>query len=144
MAYCTENDILLQIDESQLDNLVAGDNANLLTDVINYVSILMDGMLSKQYAVPILNCSLITDICVKLVICRLFERRGISGVGQADSINGTFCKNANDIFMDIINGKIILYTDSGSVIDVKTESYVIEIETDGQVFTTDILDNFVN
>jgi phage gp36-like protein len=144
MAYCTETDILLQIDESQLENLTAGDNANLLTDIINYVSALMDGMLSKMYAVPLVNCPIIKDICVKLVICRLFERRGISGTGQADSVNNTFCTNANNTFNDIINGKIAIMDSNGSIIETKQSPLMLQIETDGQVFTTDVLDNFVN
>lgn len=141
MGYCTVNDIKLNIDITTFDSIVVDTNSSLLTDLITYVSSLMDGVLSKSYAVPILNSAILTDICVKLVLCRLYDRRNSNNISKPEPISGG-CKEATDLLNEIANGNYPIFDNTGTLIS--SNSITFELSGGEEVFTDSILDNYLS
>lgn len=141
MGYCVENDVKLNLDNTTYTDIIIDSNSTLITDLITYVSSLMDGVLAKRYSVPILNSYLLKDICVKLVICRLYDRRGANNISKPEPVI-EYCKQAELLLNDIANGNVPLFDNTGQIITADNLTFTLEGGT--EVFTDSILSNYVN
>lgn len=141
MSYCTVDNVKLNLDNTVYADIIIDTDTSLITNLITYVSNIMDGVLARRYSVPISNSYLLTDICVKLVICRLYDRRGANNISKPEPVI-EYCKQAELLLNDIANGNVPLFDNTGTIITSDNITFTLEGGT--EVFTDNILSSYVN
>jgi len=113
MAYCTQADILEQLDEDVLIQLTDDDDigavdADMVTRAIADADALIDSYCGARYDVPLSPVPNIIRKCsVDLAICNLYARR--KGVSEDREKR---CKAAVGYLKDVSTGKATLGTDT--------------------------------
>ncbi len=114
MAYCAIEDILAEIQGSDLIGLTDDDNTGslnttVLNSIINNASSYIDGKVGNIYATPLSPIpSAIKDLCVRIVCYRLYRRR--LAPGEKNNFTEDF-NDAMETLNQINNGKYHLPTD---------------------------------
>jgi hypothetical protein len=67
----------------------------------------------------------------------------MTGLGALSPEEVTYCQQATDLFNEIINGKLPLMDNSGIIIPPIDNQMMFEIDGSEQVFTDELLENYV-